>query len=92
MSQNMSEVHLSDGRVVCLSYGVPVAAFIPVDYLHAQPNATEYQRKLHGYIKTDKRFSMTTSRHANMFCGLRACTVPDPDFVALIQPVMAKGR
>jgi hypothetical protein len=46
-------IDLSDGRQVCQSYGVTVAAFIPG----------------RGYVRTDARYSVTTSRHMNAFAG-----------------------
>lgn len=46
---NVTIVNLNDGRSVCLSYGVPVAAFIPG----------------RGCFVTERRWSVTTSRHAN---------------------------
>jgi len=71
MSANVSTVNLADGRQVCLSYGVPVAAFVPG----------------RGYIKTDRRYSVTTSRHANQFCGVRAVVVTHAEFAELVNPV-----
>lgn len=53
---------------VCLSYGVPVAAFIPTQ----------------GYVKTDKRYSVTTSKHANQFCGGVGRTIAHDDFLQAI--------
>lgn len=71
MSSNVSIVSLSDGRQVCLSYGVPVAAFVPG----------------RGYVKTDRRYSVTTSRHANQFAGVRVVVVPHAEFAELISPL-----
>ena len=71
MSANVSIVRLNDGREVCLSYGVPVAAFDP----------------LLGYLRTEERFSVTSSRHANTYAGREAATVPADEFAALIAPV-----
>lgn len=71
---NTSTIELTDGREVHLSYGVPVAAFIPGK----------------GYIKTDARFSITTTRHANTYAGKSAPVVPDAEFCALIAPVECK--
>lgn len=71
-SANVAIVDLSDGRRVCLSYGVPVAAFVPGI----------------GYVKTDRRYSVTTSRHANQFIGQHTSTVAtDDQFRTLIAPV-----
>lgn len=71
---NTSTMELTDGREVHFSYGVPVAAFIPGK----------------GYIKTDRKFSMTTSRHANAYAGKSAPEVPDAEFCTLIAPVECK--
>lgn len=71
---NTNTVRLTDGREVCLSYGVPVAAFVPG----------------RGYLKTDARYSVTTSRHANAFCGGgrdAGTVIPDAEFRALVAPV-----
>jgi hypothetical protein len=68
---NSSVVALNDGREVCLSYGVPVAAFIPG----------------RGYIKTDRKYSVTTSRHANAYAGNVGQTVPDAEFRELVSPI-----
>lgn len=92
---NTAVVELQDGRRVLLSYGVAVAAFIPAD---VQPNDDPNCRcpvceaNPHGYVTTDRKWSVTTSRHANAFCGSNATTVPDDVFVRLIEPVAAKGR
>jgi hypothetical protein len=68
---NVSTIKLSDGREVCLSYGVPVAAFVPG----------------RGYIKRDTYFSVTTSKHANAFAGKDAERVPTEEFRTLVAPV-----
>ena len=74
MSSNTSTVQLTDGREVCVSYGVPVAAFIPG----------------RGYIKTSRKYSTTTSKHANAYAGDRATVLPDEEFRALIAPVVGR--
>lgn len=58
---------------ILYSYGVPVAAFVPGQ----------------GYIKTSKRYSVTTSKHANQYLRRNgrdpeAAEVPDTEFRALI--------
>lgn len=68
---NSVTVSLSDGREVCFSYGVPVAAFLPG----------------RGYIKTDEYHSVTTSRHANTYAGKDAPKMPQAEFLAAIAPV-----
>ena len=68
MSENRQIVKFSDGREVCQSYGVSVAAFIPGK----------------GYVKTARKYSVTTSRHANSYAGDRATILEDAAFRALI--------
>ena len=50
---NTYTITLDDGREVCLSYGVPVAAFIPG----------------RGYVRSATHYSVTSSRHANGYAG-----------------------
>lgn len=73
---NTHTVQLNDGREVCFSYGVPVAAFIPGT----------------GYVKTAERYSVTTSKHANGYAGKDAKTLPDAEFRQLILPVIKGSR
>jgi hypothetical protein len=71
-SANVSEVHLEDGRVVLLSYGTPVAVFIPG----------------RGYLRSIERWSSTTSQHVTDFAGRRNCPdVSISEFVTLIAPI-----
>ena len=49
INNSKAVVAYSDGNVVLFSYGVPVAAFIPG----------------RGYLRTAKKWSMTTTRHIN---------------------------
>jgi hypothetical protein len=72
--ENVSKVALADGREVLLSYGVPVAAFLPG----------------RGYVRTDARYSVTTSRHANTYAGKSSPTMVDAEFRAAILPVVGK--
>ncbi len=51
IAANQTEVELADGTTVFFSYKTPVAAHIPG----------------YGYVKTDKKWSVTTSRHINAF-------------------------
>lgn len=67
-SRNISTGELSDGRIICWSYGVPVAAFIPG----------------RGYVQTAKKYSSTTSKHANQFTERRGTVVSDEEFRKLI--------
>jgi len=71
---NVQVVELSDGRRVCLSYGVIVAAFIPG----------------RGYLRTQARYSVTTSKHMNAFAGRDAAEVPEPELRELCAPLASK--
>lgn len=68
---NTVTVDFSDGRRACFSYGVLVAVFVPG----------------RGYLKTDKRYSVTSSRHMNSFCDGRGVEVSDLELRALVSPV-----
>ena len=76
MAANVMTVELQDGRSVCLSYGVPVAAFVPG----------------RGYVKTARRYSVTTSKHANQYTEGRGIELPDAEFRALIAPVTGESN
>lgn len=76
MSSNYSVVELDNGKRICLSYGVPVAAFVPGK----------------GFIKTERKYSVTTSRHANAFCHGEPQVVSDAAFRSLIAPVVGGER
>lgn len=73
-SSNTATIRLTDGREVFLSYGVPVAAFIPGQ----------------GYVKTARKYSVTTSRHVNSYAGDRALVLLDEVFCTLIAPLETK--
>jgi hypothetical protein len=71
MSKNIKVVTLPDGTEILFSYGVPVAAFVPGL----------------GYVKTSKRYSKTTSTHANRYARRADGSVkeiPEVEFRALI--------
>ena len=70
-TNNVTTITLIDGREVLLSYGTPVAAFIPG----------------RGYLKTSRKWSVTTSKHATQYAGKAAPEVTDPEFLTLIAPV-----
>jgi hypothetical protein len=74
-SNNLSIVQLDDGREVCLSYGVPVAAFIPG----------------RGYVRTAEKYSVTTSKHANGYAGHTSEVVPATEFAKLVAPIQSRG-
>jgi hypothetical protein len=98
-SANVSTVDLADGRVVCLSYGVIVAAFIPRGFEPSRETVPDAVRvwmvenpQVSGYIRTDKRYSVTTSKHMNQFAGKDAPIVPDATLQALCSPVQGRRR
>lgn len=82
---NVCTVQLEDGREVCLSYGVIVAAFIPRGYVHKGVSMREG-----GYFRTKERYSVTTSRHMNSYAGKDAPEIPDVELRALVAPVTDK--
>jgi len=51
LKANQTEITLNDGTMVFVSYETPVAAFIPGE----------------GVIKTEKKWSGTTSKHINQW-------------------------
>jgi hypothetical protein len=59
-----TEVELADGTCVLFSYSTPVAALVPGK----------------GWIRTEKFYSVTTSKHINRWlsenCGGEVATVP----------------
>jgi hypothetical protein len=67
MSTHVTTITHPDGTTVCLSYGVPVAIHVPG----------------RGYFRTDRRYSVTTSRHMNAFAGTDATEIADADLRAL---------
>lgn len=88
-SANVMVVNLSDGRSVCLSYGVIVAAFIPRTY-GDKILGTSPLGALSGYVRTSERFSVTTSRHANQFAGKDSPEIAHAELLALCAPVESK--
>lgn len=93
MKTNRSIVKLSDGREVCLSYGVPVAAFIPADVIHDLPwsSAATVARVEStfngGYVRTDRKYSTTSSKHANGYAGRDSAVVAHALFCDLVAPL-----
>jgi len=74
MSANTSKINLSDGREVFLSYGVPVAAFVPG----------------RGYVRSAEYHSVTTSKHANAYAGKDSPKIDPEVFAMMIDPVVAR--
>jgi hypothetical protein len=93
MSNNTAIVDFADGRHILLSYGVAVAAFIPYGITEGIDLTWLAEHgQCRGYIKSARKWSTTTSRHVNAFCGPNATTVPDEVFVQLVAPLAVKGR
>lgn len=88
-SANVQTVNLSDGRIVCLSYGVIVAAFIPRTYGDGIMG-TSPLGPFSGYLRTAERFSVTSSRHMNQFAGKDAREIPHNELKALCAPVESR--
>ena len=66
---NMTELSLSNGTDVLFSYETPVAAFIEGE----------------GYVRTETKYSVTTSRHINKWLnGMVARDVPQSVIDALV--------
>jgi hypothetical protein len=68
IGSNMTEVETSDGTLVLFSYSTPVACFVPAV----------------GYMKTDKKWSATTSRHINKWTGANCESRPQSYFDSII--------
>lgn len=71
---NATVVQLSEGREILLSYGTPVAAFIPGE----------------GYIATDRKYSVTTSRHVNQYLNGSGRRIPHDAFAVLVRPLVCR--
>lgn len=66
---NMTELSLTNGTDVLFSYETPVAAFVEGD----------------GYVRTETRYSVTTSKHINKWLnGMVAREVPQSVIDALV--------
>ena len=71
-SANVTILKFADGRELCCSYGVPVAGFVPG----------------RGYLRTQARYSVTTSKHMNQYAGRTSPEVADAELRGLF-PEMA---
>lgn len=61
IGSNQTQISMNDGTEILVSYSTPVAAFIPGQ----------------GYVRTEKFWSNTTSKHTNRWLGgLKAKSVP----------------
>lgn len=94
-------VNLTDGRQVLLSYGAIVAAYIPMhlnSHVHCQyhtclPTEPCVHPRVYGHVKTDRRFSVTTSRHVGRWQDDQravAKTVPHKLLLELCAPIESK--
>jgi hypothetical protein len=72
LGANKTEIQFSDGRCVLVSYETPVAAFVPG----------------RGWLRSGKRYSVTTSKHVNMWVrdngGYPALVVPQEEIDAIM--------
>jgi hypothetical protein len=68
LGPNQTQIETSDGAVVLFSYNTPVAA----------------QRSTGGFIRTEKFWGVTTSKHINKWLGgAHVVTVPQSDLDAI---------
>jgi hypothetical protein len=88
IAKNLDLVPLSGGRLVCVSYAMPVAVFVPgkgqADLAPGLATGTVY--------KSDRYYSVTTSRHIGQFArrmcgGAPAEVLPHAEFVRHVEPL-----
>jgi hypothetical protein len=65
---NQTILTLNNGTEVFISYQTPVAAFVPGT----------------GFLRTEEKFSATTSKHITQYAGKNAPTRPQSFFNSLI--------
>lgn len=63
IGSNQTQIRTSNGVVVLFSYKTPVAAFIPDQ----------------GYVRTNHKWSRTTSKHINKWIGIVGATATEVD-------------
>jgi hypothetical protein len=68
IGSNQTQLELSNGTHILFSYETPVAAFIPGK----------------GYVRSSKKYSVTTSKHVNAWAGKDASPVPQSEIDALM--------
>lgn len=69
LAANMTELHTASGAVILFSYQTPVAA----------------QLAAGGFVRTAKRWSVTTSRHINKWLdGAKAREVPQEELDGMV--------
>jgi hypothetical protein len=69
LGANKTELRLNSGAIVFVSYETPVAAFVPG----------------RGWLRTETRHSVTTSKHINQWLGGPAVEVPQAEINALLE-------
>lgn len=69
IGSNQSELHLGDDTMVLFSYQTPVAAWVSG----------------RGWIRTDTKYSKTTSKHINQWLGAAGTVVPQAEINALLE-------
>ena len=65
IAANQTSVTFNDGTEVFFSYKTPVAAYLPEK----------------GYVKTDKFYSVTTSRHINKYLPTKEVPTVSEEFL-----------
>jgi hypothetical protein len=71
-----TEIELSNGTTVLVSYSTPVAAFVPG----------------RGYVQSEEHYSRTTTKHIRDFLRRNGCstnnppTVPAAELAAMLEP------
>ena len=68
IAANQTSVTFNDGTEVFFSYKTPVAAYLPEK----------------GYVKTEKFYSVTTSRHINKYLPTKDVPEVSASFLALL--------
>jgi len=68
IGNNETELALNNGDVILFSYNTPVAAYT----------------QDRGYIRTDVRYSITTTKHINKFIIGKSTTVPQAEIDKLV--------
>ena len=68
IAANQTSVTFNDGTEVFFSYKTPVAAYLPEK----------------GYVKTEKFYSVTTSRHINMYLPTKDVPTVSEEFLVAL--------
>lgn len=70
LASNMTELQLDDGTRVLFSYETPVAAFKEKGFTSEQGVYSGMKMSYWNTIKTDKKWSVTTSKHINKWLSM----------------------